>query len=197
MTEDCYPKYKKNSWNSTIRKQTTRLKYGPKTLTDILPNKHIKNLHIICHEFSSVTQSCPTFCDPMDYSMPGFPAHHQLLELAQTHVHWVGDFIHYLILCLSLLLLPSIFPSIRIFSNASVVCIRWPKYWSFSISCSNEYSGLISFRINWYNLLVVQGILKSLLQHHSWKVSILPCSAVLKVHFSHPYRLLEIPKLWL
>ena len=98
---------------------------------------------------SSVVQLCPTLCESMDCSMPGLPVHHQLLELAQTHVHRVGDAIHHLILCYPLLLLPSIFPSIRVFSRESVLCIRWPKYWnfSFSISRSNEYSGLISFSI--------------------------------------------------
>ena len=96
----------------------------------------------------------------------------QLQELTQTHVHRVGDAIQpYLILCCPLLLLSSIFPSIRVFSNKSVLCIRWPKYWSFSfsISPSNEYSGLISLRMDWFDLLAVQGTLKSLLQHHSSK----------------------------
>ena len=94
-----------------------------------------------------------------------------------------------LILCYYLLLLPSIFPSIRIFSNESVLRIRWPKYWSFSFSISpfNEYSGLISFRIDWLDLLAVQGTLKSLLQHHSSKPSILQCSAFFRVQLSHPY----------
>ena len=94
-----------------------------------------------------------------------------------------------LILCCSLLLLPSIFPSIRVFSNESVLRIRWPKYWSFSfnISPSNEYSGLISFRMDWLDLLAVQGTLKSLLQHHSSKASILQCSAFFMVQPSHPY----------
>ena len=101
-------------------------------------------------QFSLVAQSCLTLCDPMDYSMPGSPVHHQLLELAQTHVHPVGDATNPLILCRPLLLLPSIFPSIRIFSIESLLHIRWPKYWSFSfsISSSNEYSGLISFMID-------------------------------------------------
>ena len=108
-------------------------------------------------QFCSVAQSCPTLCDPMDCSMPGFPAYHQLSELTQTHVHQVGDVIqpsH------PLLLLPSIFPSIRVFSNESILRIRWPKYWSFrfSLSPSNEYSGLVSFRMDWLNLLAVQGI---------------------------------------
>ena len=93
-------------------------------------------------QFSSVTQLCPTFCDPMDCSMPGFPVHNQLPELTQTHVHQVSD--GHLILCHPLLLLPSIFPSIRVFSNESVLCIGWLKYWSFSFNIipSNEYSGL-------------------------------------------------------
>ena len=124
-------------------------------------------------QFSSVAQSGLTLCDPMDSSTPGFPVHHQLPDLAQTHVHQVCDAIQHLILC-SPLLLPSVFPSIRVFSNDSVLCIRWPKYWgfSFSISPSNEYLGLISFRMDWLDLLAVQGTLKSLLQHRSSKASI-------------------------
>ena len=126
-------------------------------------------------QFSSVAQSCPTLCDPMNRSMPGLPVHHQLPESTQTHVHWVRDAI-----------LPSIFPSIRVFSNESALCIRWPKYWSFSlnISPSNELSGLISFRMDWF---AIQGTLKSLLQHHSSKVSILRHSAFFIVQLSHPY----------
>ena len=118
-------------------------------------------------QFSSVAQSCPTLCDPIDYSMLGFSVHHQLLELAQNHVHRVSDTSNHLVLC------PfppaSVFPSIRVFSNESVLHIRWPKYWSFSfsISTSNEYSGLISFRMDWLDLLAVQGTLKSLLQYQS------------------------------
>ena len=125
----------------------------------------------------------------MDCSTPGFPVHHQLLELSQTHVRPVMMPSNHLILCRPLLLLPSIFPSIRVFSNESVLLIRWPKYWSFSfsISPSNEYSGLISFRMDWLDLLVVQGTLKSLLQHHSSKASILQCSAFFIVQLSHPY----------
>ena len=116
-------------------------------------------------QFSSVAQLCPTFCNPMHCSKPGFPVHHQLLELAQIHVYRVSDAIHHLILYRPLLLLPAIFPNIRVFSNESLLHIRWPKYWSFSfsISPSNEYSGLISFRIDWFDLLAVQGTLKSLL----------------------------------
>ena len=98
---------------------------------------------------------------------------------------------NHLILYRPLLLLPSIFPSIRVFSNESVVCIRWPKYWSFSfsISRSSRYLGLISFRMDWLDLLAVQGTLKSLLQHHSSKASILQCSAFFMVQLSHPYTL--------
>ena len=120
---------------------------------------------------------------------PGFPVHHQLPEFTQIHVHWVNDAIQHLILCRPLLLPPSIFPNIRVFSNESALCIRWPKYcsFSFSISPSNEYSGLISFRMNWLDLLAVQGTLKSLLQHHSSKISILQHSAFFKVQLSHPY----------
>ena len=96
---------------------------------------------------------------------------------------------NHLILCHPLLLLPSVFPSIRVFSNVSALCIRWPKYWSFSfnISPSNEHPGLISFRIDWLNLFAVQGTLKSLLQHHSSKASILQCSVLFMVQHSHPY----------
>ena len=138
-------------------------------------------------QFSLVTQSCPTLCDPMGCSTPGFPVHHQLPELTQTHVHWVGMPSNHLILCCPLLLLPSIFPSIRVFSIESVLRITWPKYWSFSfgISPSNEYSGLISSRMDWLELLAVQGTLKSLLQHHSSKASILQSSAFFMVQLSH------------
>ena len=124
----------------------------------------------------------------MDCNMPGFPVLHHLPELAQTHVHRVSDAI-YLILCRPLLLLPSVFPSIRVFSSELVLCMTWPKYWSFSfsISPSNEYSGLISFRTEWFDLLAVQGTLKSLLQHHNSKASILWHSAFFMVQLSHPY----------
>ena len=111
----------------------------------------------------SVAQSYPTLCDPMDCSTPGFPVFHHFLELAQTHVHWVGDAIQPPRTHCPLLFLPSIFPSIRVFSSASALCIRWPQYWSlsFSISPSSEYSGLISFRIDWFDVLSAQGILES------------------------------------
>ena len=140
-------------------------------------------------QFSSVAQSCLTLCDPINCSMPVFPVHHKLLDLAQIHVHWVGDAIQPSHPLLSPFLLPSIFQSVTVFSNESVPHIRWPKYWSFSfsISSSNEYSGLISFRMDWFYLLVVQGTLKSLLQHHSLKASVLRCSAFFIVQLSHPY----------
>ena len=128
--------------------------------------------------------------DPMNCSTPGFPFLHHLLELAQTHVHWVGDAIQPSHPLFSpLLLLLSIFPSIRVFSNESALLIRWPKYWSFSfsISPSNEYSGLISFKIHWFDLLAVQETFKSILQHHNSKASILWHSAFLVVYLSHQY----------
>ena len=120
----------------------------------------------------------------MNCSTPGLPVHYQLLmsiELVMPSNH--------LILCCLLLLLPSIFPNIRVFSNESTLCIRWPKYWSFSfnISPSNEHPGLISFRMDWLDLLAVQGTLKGLLQHHSSKASILQCSAFFIVQLSHRY----------
>ena len=113
-------------------------------------------------QVSSVAQSCLTLCDPMDHSTPVFSVHHQLPELAQTHVPESVMPPNHLILCCPLLLLPWIFPSIRVFSNESALLIRWPKYWSFSISPSNEYSELISFRIDWFDLLAVPRTLKSL-----------------------------------
>ena len=139
-------------------------------------------------QFSSAAQSCPTLCDPMNHSTPGLPVHHQLPEFTQTHAHPVGDAIQPSHLCRPLLLLPLIFPSIRAFSSESVL-IRWPKYWSFSfsISPSNEHPGLISFRMDWLDLLAVQGALKSLCQHHSSKVSILRGSAFFMVQLSHPH----------
>ena len=136
-------------------------------------------------QFSSVARSCPTLCDPMDCSTPGLPVHHQLPEFTQTHVHRAGDAIqpsH-----------PLSFPSPPAFNlsqhQESVLCIRWPKYWhfSFSITQSSEYSGLISFRADWFDLLLVQGTPKSLLQRYISKASILQCSAFFTVQFSHPY----------
>ena len=126
---------------------------------------------------------------PMDCSMWVLPVYFQPPDFTQTHVHWIGDAINHLTLYCPLLLPPSIFPSIRLFSNESVLRIRWPAYWSFSfsISPSNEYSGLISFRMDWLYLLVVQGTLKRTLQHNSSKVSILQCLAFFIVQLSHPY----------
>ena len=130
----------------------------------------------------------------MDYSTSGFPVHYQLPELTQSHVHRVGDAIQplhplSLLLLLPLLLPLSIFPTFRVFSNASALHIRWPKFWSFSfiISPSNEYSWLISYRIDWLELLAVQGTLKNFLQHHSSKASILRHSGFVIVQLSHPY----------
>ena len=125
----------------------------------------------------------------MDCSIPGFPVYHQLQSLLKLmSIESVMPSNH-LILCHPLLFLPSIFPSIRVFSNKSVLCIRWPKYWNFSfnMSPSNKYSGLISFRMDWLDLLTGQGTLKSLLQHHSSKASILQRSAFFTVQLSHPY----------
>ena len=145
--------------------------------------------HLFIIQFSSVTQSCPTVCNPWteacqtslsitnSWMLPKLIS----IELVKSSNH--------LILCYPLLLLPSIFPSIRVFSNESALRIKWPKYWSFSfsISPSNEHRGLISIRMDWLDFLAVQGTLKSLLQHHSSKASILRCSAFFTVQLSHPY----------
>ena len=132
-------------------------------------------------QFSSVAQSCPTLCDPMNRSTPGLPVHHQLPEFTQTHIHRVRD----AILCHPLLLLPPIPPSMRVFSNESTLLMRWPNWsFSFSIIPSKEIPGLISFRMD---LLAVQGTLKSLLQHYSSKASILRHTAFFTVQLSHPY----------
>ena len=143
--------------------------------------------HPTVQQFSSVAQSCPTLCDPVDYSTPGFPVHHQLPEFTQIHVHWVSDAIqpsHHLSA-------PSP-PALNLSQDQGL--FQWVSslhqvYWSlsFSISPSNEYSGLISFRMDWLDLLAVQGTLKSLLQHHSSKASILWHSAFFIVQLSHPY----------
>ena len=122
-------------------------------------------VNICMNNCCSVSQSCPTLCDPMGCIMPGFPVIHYLLEFAQNHVHCVNDASNHLIPCHRPLLLPSIFPSIRGFSNESVLRVRGPKNWSFSfsISPSNEYSGFISFKIDWFDLLAVHGTLKDFL----------------------------------
>ena len=138
-------------------------------------------------QFSSVAQSCPTLCDPMNCSTPGLLLHHQLPEFTQTIKSVMPS--GHLILCRYLLLLPPIPLSIRVFSNESTVRMRWSKYWSFSysISPSKEHPGLISFRMDWFDLLAVQGTRKSLLQPHSSKASILRHSAFFTVQLSHPY----------
>ena len=140
-------------------------------LPSIFPSIRVFTNESVLHiQFSSVAQSCPTLCDPMNRSIPGLPVHHQLPEFTETHVHQVSDTVqpsH------PLLLLPPVPPSSRVFSSESTLRMRWPKYWSFSfsISPSKEHPGLISFRMDWLDLLAVQGTLKSLLQHHSSKAS--------------------------
>ena len=141
------------------------------------------------NQFSSVAQLCPTLCDPMDYSTSGFPVHHQLLELTQTHVYQVSDAFQ----PSHPLSSPSP-PAFNLsqyqgFSSESALCMKWPKYWSFSfnISPSNEHSGLISFRMDWLDLLAVQGTLKSPLQHHSTKASIIWHTSFFIVQLSHLY----------
>ena len=139
--------------------------------------------------FSSVQSlSRVRLCDPMNCSTPGLPVHHKLQEFTQTHVHRVSDAIQPFH-CRPLLLLPPIPPSIRVFSDESTLRMRWPKYWSFSFSIipSKEHPGLISFRMDWLDLLAVQGTLKSLLQLHSSKAPILRRSAFFTVQLSHPY----------
>ena len=125
-------------------------------------------------QFSSVAQSCPTLCNPMNCSTPDLPVHHQLPEFTQTHVHRGSDAIQ---------------PSHPCPASPSALNLSQHQSWSlsFSISSSNEYSGLISFRIDWFDLIAVQGTLKTLLQHHNWKASVLQCSAFIMVHLSHPY----------
>ena len=134
-----------------------------------------------------VAQSCPTLCNPTVCSTPGFPVLHHLPAFCSNSgpLSWWC----YLVLCRPLLLLPSVFPSIRVFSYESALCIRWPEYWSFSFSFSppSEYSELISFRIDWFDLLVAEGPLKNVLQHHSLKASVLKHSAFLMVQLSHVY----------
>ena len=132
-----------------------------------------------------MAQLCLTLCDPINCNTPGLPVHHQLPEFTQIHNHRVSDAIQPSHPLLSPSPLPPIPPSIRVFSNESTLRLRWPKYWSFSISPSNEYPGLISFRMDWLDLLAVQGTLKSLLQHHSSKALILRRSAFFTVQLSH------------
>ena len=153
-------------------------------------------------QFSSFAQSCPTLCEPMDCTMPGLSITNSRSLLKLLSIEPVMPPNH-LILCRPLLLL-SVLPSNRVFSNGSALHIRWPKYWSFSfnISSSNEYPGLISFRVDWLDLLALQGTLKSLLQHHCSKVSILRHSAFFMVQLSHLHMTtgktiaLSIRKIW-
>ena len=142
------------------------------------------NLHLVVAYFLNLVR----LCNPMDCSTPGFPVLHYLPELAQTHVHLLSDDIQPAHPLSSPLLLLLIIPSNRVFSNESTLNIRWPKYWSFNISigASSEYSRLISFRIDWFDLLA-QGTLKSLLQQHNSKTPILRCSAFFMVQLSHLY----------
>ena len=157
-------------------------------MLSIYTHSNISNKNRSSAQFSSVAQSCPTLCNPLNPSTPGLPADHQLLKFSQTpSIESVMPASH-LILCRPLLLLPPIPPSIRVFSNESTLRLRWPKYWSFSFSIipSKEIPGLISFRMDWLDLFAVQGTLKRLLQHHRSKASILRCSAFFTVQLSHP-----------
>ena len=162
------------------------------------PQAWMISIYFCCakhHQFSSVTQSCPTLRDPMNPSTPGLPVHHQLPEFTQTHAMESVMPSSHLILCLPLILLPPIPPSFRVFSNESTLLMRWPKYWSFSFSIipSKEIPGLISFKMDWLDLLEFQGTLKSLLQHHSSKPLIFQRSAFFTVQLSRPYMTTEKP----
>ena len=158
--------------------------YSPSKVQGLL----LPSMDLVWPCYSSVTKLCPTLWNPMNSSMTGFPVLHCLPEVAKLVCIELMMPSSHLILRHPLLLL-SIFPSIRVFCNESALCIRWPKYWSFifSISPSNEYSRLISFRIDWFDRLAAQGSLKELLQNHNSKASILWCSAFLVVQFSHLY----------
>ena len=150
---------------------------------------HTNNIESCADQFSSVAQLPPTVCDPMDARQASKSITNSWSLLKLMSIKSVMPSNHLILFC-PLLHLPSVFPSIRVFSNKSVLRIRWPNYWSFSfsiISPSNEHSGLISFRMDWLDLLAVQGTLKSLLQHHSSKAIVLRCSAFFIVQLSHPY----------
>ena len=146
-------------------------------------------------QLSPASQSCPTLCDPMNRSMPCLPVHHQFPEPPKPMNIVLVMPSNHLILCRPLLLQPSIFPSIRVFSNESALRIRWPKYWSFSFNIrpSNEHPELLSSRMDWLDLFAVQGTLKSLLQYHRSKASILQRSAFFILQLSHPYMIQEKP----
>ena len=174
LTSDCWP----FDWTPTMKVNTHSL----------------KEVQFCC--CSLVTKLCPTFCDLMDRSILGSPVCYYSRRLLKFMSIELVMLPNHLIVCFLLLLLPSIFPSIKVFPNESALCIMWPKNWSFSfsVSPSNEHPGLISFRMDWLDLLDVQGTLMSLLQHDSSKASILWCSAFFMVQFSHPYIwLLEKP----
>jgi len=179
-TMEFYSAIKKNTFESVLMRW---MKLEPILQSEVSQKEKHQ------YSISSVTQSSPTLCNPMNHSTPGLPVHHQLPELTRLmSIESVMPSSH-LILCHPLLLLPPIPPSIRVFSNESTLHMRWPKYWSFSFNIipSKEIPGLISFRMDWLDLLGVQGTLKSLLQHHSSKASILWCSAFFTVQLSHPY----------
>ena len=174
------------SWGILPHSEVTRIA-GVMSLMSQWGQNHIQFLPER-HQFSSVAQSCLTLCDPTNHSMPGLPVHHQLRESTQTHVHRVGDAIQ----PSHPLSSPSP-PALNLSQhkgllNGSALRLRWPKYWSFSfnISPSNEHPGLISLRMDWLDLLAIQGTFKSLLQHHSSKASILQCSPFFIVQLSHP-----------
>ena len=171
-----YTEYIKRSYNTKLKKKIPQLNL-------------FKKIDDSCLQFSSVTQSCPTLCDSMSRSTPGLPVHHQLPEFTQIHVHRVSDPSSHLILCRPLLLLPPVPPSIKVFFSESTLRMRWLEYWSFSFSIipSKEIPRLISFRMDYLDLLAFQGTLKSLLQHHSSKASILRCSTFFTVQLSHPH----------
>ena len=181
------------SWDGSGQTPSRRQRSSPTNAPSqhweqFLPGKDGDQGFVTFVQFSSVAQSCPTLWDPMDCSTPGLLVHHQLLKFTQTQVHHISDAIQpsHPLLSLS----PPTFNLSQhqglFSSNESVLRIRWPKYWSFSINPSNEYSGLISFRMDWLNLLAVQGILKSLLQYHSSKALNLWCSAFFIVHLLYP-----------
>ena len=172
------------AWCWRVGRLTTTVGFGQHYIA--FGMSHILNVADTC---CSVAKSFLTLCEPMSCSMPGFPVLHYLPEFAQTMSFESVMPSSHPILCHPCLLLPSVLPSIRVFSTESALHIRWPKYWSFSfsISPSSDYSGLLSIRIDWFYLLAVQGTLKSFLQHHSLKTSILQCSAFFMVQLLHPY----------
>ena len=188
----------KNYWRNNGKKITISVKNTDFKIQEAQQTSSRINTNKGITFWSSVQFSlsvCPILCNPMNRSIPGLPVHHKLPEFTQTHAHWVSDAIqpsHPLSSPSPPVPSPSKhqgLSSIRVFSEASTLHVRWPKYWSFSfsISPSNEHTGLISFKVNWLDLLAVQGTLKSLLQHHSSKALIFQCSAFFTVQLSHPY----------